>query len=1064
MWNGRNKTSDALPCRRLAVFLALAAGAMTLGSAPAAIDFNRDVRPILSDNCFACHGPDTATRKAGLRLDLKEEAFKPLESGEFAFVPGNPGRSKALKLAATENNDDRMPPEKTGKRLSAEHIDLLTRWIRDGAVWDEHWAYIPPTRPALPVVENSEWPRNPIDQFVLARLEKEGLKPAPGAGKTTLIRRVTIDLTGLPPSIEEVDAFLADESEEAYEKVVDRLLASARYGERMAVPWLDLARYADTSGYHFDGFRQMSIWRDWVIQAFNSNMPYDRFTIEQLAGDLLPNATREQKIATGFHRNVMTNDEGGADPDEYLSKYIVDRVNTTAAAWLGLTMSCAECHDHKYDRLSQKEYYQLYAFFHNVPEKGLDGTRVSNPAPKMQVPSPGQEAEMARLTGALSQAEQVLKTRESELPTAQEAWETELRATPPEPSEPPGLLALFSFDEHFSWTGGAESQPGQFKGAEQPEWVDGKLGRALKLDGGEAHLDAGQAVALERTNAFSYGAWVKLHARDGTLLSKMEAAPGHRGFDLIFEGGRLAAHLVHAWPENGIKVQTRDQLPTNRWLHVMMTYDGSSKAGGVKLFVNGKLQLMETKNDKLNATILSETALRIGRRIDGSRFNGWIDDIRFYERELEPKEVVALAAIPHLALVQVPANDRPEEHHSDLKEFFRMHFASDFIASQEEVASLKKARDDLNKAIPDTMVMVEMEKPRETFVFVRGDFQKKGERVYPDVPAVLPSLPADQPTNRLALARWLVSPEQPLTSRVTVNRFWQMFFGAGIVNTLNDFGAQGEWPSHPELLDWLAAEFMNPETARAPEVRPWDVKNLVRLIVTSSTYRQSAVISPEALERDPYNRLLSRGPRLRLEVEFIRDNALAISGLLNNKIGGPSIKPYQPPGIWTVTDHQYEQSKGEDLYRRGLYVFWKRAAHYPSFAAFDAPSRETCTLERPRTSTPLQSLVLMNDPVYVEAARAFGQRILDEGGEDVASRITFAFRTVLARPPSASEQAVLARAYEQQLELFRTDTSAAEELLKVGESPRREGADAVELAAWTTVANVLLNLNETITR
>jgi mono/diheme cytochrome c family protein len=1065
MQDRRNKTSHAVPCRRLALFVALALSAVTTsGSASAQIDFNRDIRPILSDNCFACHGPDNAARKAGLRLDLKEEAFKQLGSSEFAFVPGKPEQSKALKLVAAENSDDRMPPEKSGKRLTASQIDLLTRWVREGALWDDHWAYIPPQRPEAPEVKDTGWPHNPIDHFILSRLEKEGLKPAPEASKPAVLRRVTFDLTGLPPSIQEVDAFLADESPEAYEKVVDRLLASARYGERMAVPWLDLARYADTSGYHFDGFRQMSIWRDWVINAFNSNMPFDQFTIEQLAGDLLPDATREQKIATGFHRNVMTNDEGGADPDEYLSKYMVDRVNTTAAAWLGLTMSCAECHDHKYDRLSQKEYYQFYAFFHNVPEKGLDGTRVANPAPKMQVPSPEQESEMARLTGALSEAEQLLKTRETELPSAQVAWEEEVRANPGAPEEPPGLLALFSFDEDFSWTGGAEgNEPAQFKGAETAVWEDGKIGKALRLTGGEDYVDAGQAVAYEGTNAFSYGCWTKFHGNDGTLLSKMEAAPGHRGFDLILEGGRLAAHLVHAWPDNAIKVQTKDPLPTNRWLHVMMTYDGSSKAAGVKLFVNGKLQTLETKTDKLSASIATDTALRIGRRIDSSRMNGLIDDVRFYGRALDSIEIVAVAAIPHLALVQVDEQDRAEEHNAELNEFFRMHFASDFIAAQEEVAGLKKARDDLNKAIPDTMVMVEMEKPRETFVLVRGDFQTKGERVEPGVPSVLPPLPADQPANRLTLAQWLVSPEQPLTSRVTVNRLWQMFFGSGIVKTLNDFGAQGEWPSHPELLDWLAVEFTDPQQG-AVAARPWDIKHLVRLIVTSSTYRQSALIHPEALERDPYNRLLSRGPRLRLEVEFIRDNALAVSGLLNGEIGGPSIKPYQPSGIWTVTDHKYEPSTGEDLYRRGLYVFWKRAAHYPSFAAFDAPSRETCTLERPRTSTPLQSLVLMNDPVYVEAARVFGQRIIEEGGPDMESRITFAFRTVLARAPSEAEQSLLARTYAQQLETFQTNRSAAEELLKIGDSPKRENADPVELAAWTTVANVLLNLNETITK
>jgi hypothetical protein len=1028
--------------------------------AAGSIDFGKEIRPILSDNCFACHGPDKDKRKAGLRLDLKEDAFKALDSGGFAIVPGKPEASRLLAVVTLPpDDDDHMPPSKTGKKLTAAQIDLLRRWIGAGAHWAEHWSYVAPQRPETPSVKQRKWPRNEVDRFILAELEKQRLKPNEEADRYTLIRRVTLDLTGLPPTVEEVDNFVADSSPRAYEAVVERLLASPRFGERLALAWLDLARYADTSGYHFDGFRQMHLWRDWVIQAFNENKPFDQFTIEQLAGDLLPNATIEQKIASGFHRNVMTNDEGGADPEEYLAKYVVDRVSTTAQVWLGTTMGCAECHDHKYDPISTREFYQFYAFFHGVPEKGLDGTRVRNPAPVLKVPSPDQGSRLIRLLELIPAAEKMVADREAELPKAQESWEQGIREKPVQEPTLPGLVKVVSFDE--TPEGPTNRVPG---------WI----GQALAVRGEtNGFVDLGSAVQFEQTNAFSYGAWIKLTGRTGAVLSKMEEGPGYRGFDLLINDAKAEVHLAHRFPDNGLKVVTKEPLATNAWMHLMVTYDGSNKAAGLRIYVDGKSRSVDTPTDKLAGSIQTTAPLLIGSRLKAFPFAGLIYDVRFYRRRLKSTEVNELAADGFLRIAHRAVKERTEEQAAALQRYFRETAATNFLAARERLAKVRKDREDLLSQIPDTMVMDELEKPRDTFVLVRGNFQSKGEKVNVGTPGCWPPLPSGPTTNRLSLARWLVSTNQPLTARVTVNRFWAMFFGTGLVKTANDFGSQGERPSHPELLDWLACEFFGPAASAgaAPASssdganrHPWDVKHLLRLLVTSATYRQSAVVAKEKLERDPYNRLLSRGPRVRLDAELIRDNALAISGLLDPRIGGPSVKPYQPPGIWDGTDHKYEQSHGADLYRRGMYVFWKRAAHYPSFQTFDAPSRETCTVQRPRTSTPLQSLVVMNDPVYVEAARALATRVLREKTLTLEQQLALAFRLTLARPPEKKELAVLLRTYREQKGNFQREAKAAEELLSIGESPRPKELPPADLAAMTGVANVLLNLNETMTR
>src|SRR5258706_6885771 len=682
-----------------------------------------------------------------------------------------------IQLITTADEDDRMHRAKAAQRLTREQIALLKRWVEQGAVWKNHGSYIPPERPDFPAIKNKRWPRNEVDYFILARLEKEGLKPSPEADKTTLFRRVTLDLTGLPPSVSEVDAYLADKDPNAYEKVVDRLLASPQYGERMAQVWLDLARYADTSGYHFDSPRFMWLWREWVIEAFNKNMPFDEFTIEQIAGDLLPNATRDQRIASGFHRNVMTNDEGGADADQYLAKYIVDRVSTTANVWLGTTLGCAECHDHKYDRISQKEFYQFYAFFHNVPEKGLDGTRTENPLPRMPVPTPDQEGRMLEFTNrSIPAAEKLVKEREAELPAAQVAWEKEVASQTNQFAEPAGLIAKFSFDDTLEFTTAMETNVATFSGTNSPPYGTGKIGRSFKFDGKGNYVEAGQAVVLQHTNAFSYGAWAKFDPKGGAILSKMEEGPGYRGYDLLVEEGKISAHLINTWPDNAIKVTTKEGFSKDAWHHLMLIYDGSSKAAGVKVFVDGKEAPVEVKADRLSATITNGVPVHLGKRLNSLPLTGRIDDVRFYDRSLAAKEIADLAAEADLMVARLDPGKRTDAQKADLKRFFRDRYAGDLKKAEAALAKLNKARDALNKEIPNTMVMEDMAKPRDTFILVRGNFQNKGEKVAANVPSFLPPLAQGGPTNRLGMAQWLVSTNHPLTSPVTINRFWQMFF------------------------------------------------------------------------------------------------------------------------------------------------------------------------------------------------------------------------------------------------------------------------------------------------
>jgi hypothetical protein len=1062
------------------------AGASARGFS-AQIDYGRDIRPILAENCFACHGPDEAKRKAGLRLDVKAEAMKKLKSGEVAVVPGEVGKSAIVARITTSDEDDHMPPAKTGKKLTAGQVELIKKWVSEGAKWGDHWAFVPPSRPELPKVKDGKWGRNEIDRFILAKLEAEGLGPSAEADKTTLIRRVTFDLTGLPPTLAEVDAFLGDQSASAYEKVVDRLLASPHYGERMAMQWLDLSRYADTNGYHIDNARDMWKWREWVIEAFNSNKKFDTFTVEQLAGDLLPNPTLSQKIASGFNRNVMVNFEGGADPEEYLTKYIVDRVTTTATVFLGVTMQCAECHDHKYDPLTQREFYQFYAYFNNVPEQGLDGSK-TNPVPSIAVPTAEQEKQQKELKEKIAGVDAKMKAPNPEMDLAQGKWEKSLleenKVSATEVAaawkvlEPVRLFGrngstltkqadgsvlasganpdseVYEFDAKVSGpvaairleairddstptkgTGRADNgnfvltnfkvdvQSGEdaakrlpitFSTAvadySQPNFpitnaidADEKSGWAVD---GDTKKEARQAVfvlanplvltsdqelkirikfesifprhAIGRfrlavsADKNSAMAWAAPKLSEWSFIGPFVAPDGKNALDEEFapekeialtkkyNDGKLAWSTQRKWKDGVVNNTLPDTANAASYLYRTIEVASARPLAvslgsddGIKVWLNGKLILTDNAargaaadQNKIDLPLVAgvnKLLMKISNLAGPSGFYFKAQE-GVFGRPANIERIVAIEAAK-----------RSDGEKAELAKYYRENVSPVFAKMKEEMAGLKKAEEKLNGEIPLTMVMADMPKPRETKMLLRGDFRKKGETVTAGVPVALRP-PTSQPTNRLGLAQWLTSRDHPLLARVTVNRYWQMYFGTGIVKTTEDFGSQGEWPSHPELLDWLASEFIR---------SGWDIKAMQKMIVMSATYRQSGRVSAELLHHDPYNRLLARGPRFRLYAEMIRDNALAVSGLLNRKLGGPSISPYEPPKLWDeiafgggFSAQTYVQSHGEDLYRRGLYIYAKRSMPHPSLITFDAPTREVCTVQRPVTNTPLQALLL----------------------------------------------------------------------------------------------------------
>ncbi|MFN3322750.1 MAG: DUF1553 domain-containing protein [Bryobacteraceae bacterium] len=994
-------------------------------------EFNRDIRPILSDRCFACHGPDAGNRAAGLRLDIEEAAKSPLPSKRIAIIPGDPERSELLRRVASDNRAVRMPPAYAGHdKLSDSEIALLGRWIERGAAWQKHWSFLPPKRAPLAVPLDHAWVRNPIDSYVLDRLQREGLQPSPEADRATLLRRVTLDLTGLPPTPSEVKAFLDDNSPDAYERVVDRLLASPRYAERMAIRWLEAARYADTNGYQSDGTRDMWRWRDWVLDAFHRNTPFDRFTIEQIAGDLLPGATRDQRIASGFHRNHRTNAEGGIVEEEFRVEYVADRVETTSTVWLGLTTGCARCHDHKYDPITQKEFYQLFAFFNNVPERGLV-YNFGNEEPYIKAPTPEHEARLAELERAEAEAIRAWESLAPKLRKAQFAWEKRLpRAAP------------------LDWT----VTDGQI--------LRRRLQGVEQLFDGKRAVEAGDVANFSYLDPFTLAAWIEPQKPDGAIVSRMEDYFEGEGYGLFLSEGKLRLHIIRRYTDIGLRVETAKPVAMNRRQHVAVTYDGRRKAAGVRIYVDGEPQELNVLFDELTYPLGPKEPVRIGGGFGPKyRFQGRIDDVRIFDRALTPEQVSTLPLDERInEVARIPRKHRTQAEQNLLDLCFLDRFAPREIRDAHasmQAARLKRSR--YFDSIPTVMVMQESPTPRDAHVLLRGAYDAPGEKVEPDVPAVLPPLPAGEPVNRLTLARWLVDRSNPLTARVTVNRFWQMLFGVGLVKTAEDFGSQGEWPVHPELLDWLAVEFME---------NGWDVKAILKTIVTSATYRQSSKVSPELLQRDPENRLLARGARVRLPAEMIRDQALAASGLLVERMGGPSAKPYQPPGLWQelAGGKGYQPDTGEGLYRRSLYTYWKRTVAPPSMITFDAPTRETCTVREVRTNTPLQALNLMNDVAYVEAARKLAERMIVEGGGSASDRLRHGFLLVLGRKPKPQEEAVLHEVLTKLQARFSANREAAAEYLEHGESPRRRDLDVAEHAAYTAVASLMLNLDEAITK
>jgi hypothetical protein len=1007
----------------------------------AVVEFNRDVRPILSDTCFQCHGPDKAKRKAKLHFDTEEGA-------RTAVVAGKPGESELIRRITAADADKRMPPPATGHSLSPQQVKILTQWVAEGAKWQKHWSFIPPVRGTLPAVKNADWPRNPIDRFVLARLEKEGLTPSPEADRITLLRRVSLDLTGLPPTPAEVEALLADTAPNAYENAVDRLLRSPRYGEHFARHWLDAARYADTNGYQTDGERTMWRWRDWVIDAFNANMRFDRFTIEQIAGDMLPGATMSQRIATGFNRNHRGNSEGGIIPEEYAVEYVVDRVDTTATVWLGLSAGCAKCHSHKYDPISQKEFYQLFAYFNNVPEKGK-ALKYGNSPPYLKTPTREQEVHLRLLQAQRNATEERFRGMQPALDIAQAAWEKTVAADPPirwslnRKGVAPIVLheQAIHFAPGIAWTAGPDPD----------DW-------AVVL-AGQSYLEAGDVGHFGFFDKFTLAAWVRPEKDGGSIVSRMAGTDRGEGYDVAIENGKIHVNLVKRWLDDAIRVETVDALAIGTWHHVCVSYDGSRLAGGIQLYIDGRPAKLKINLDDLNQNFVTDRPFRIGAGGGpADHFHGAIADVRLYDRVVSAADVGILANLDTInAIVAIePARRTPAQRHK-LRSCFLDNDAPDAIWEANEARlAARRELEDYDANLPTTMVMEEMPTPRDTHLLIRGEYDKKGAKVSPGVPAALPALAPGLPNNRLGFACWLVSADNPLTPRVTVNRFWQQLFGAGLVRSVEDFGAQGEWPGHPELLDWLAVEFRD---------GGWDVKRLLKTIVTSATYRQSSRLTAGLKLRDPENRLLARGPRIRLSAEVIRDQALFASGLLVERVGGPSVRPYQPAGLGKELNGSDEdlQDHGPNLYRRSLYTHWKRTVAPPGLMTFDAANRETCVVRQTRTNTPLQSLTLLNDVTFVEAARVLAQRVLKEKATP-AERLTLAFRLLTCRRPRPSELSLLLAALEKHEATYRARPDQAMALASAGEFPRDESLDPGELAAYTAIANLLLNLDEVITK
>lgn len=1030
----------------------------------AKLQYNRDIRPILAENCFACHGPDSAARKANLRIDRPGDAYA-VRDGRIPIAKGKPDNSEVFKRLIGKGPI--MPPVSTHKKLTPVQIATVKRWIAEGAEYQPHWSYIAPKRPALPTVKNTKWVRNTIDTFILAKIEAAGLTPAPEADRRTLARRLSLDLTGLPPAPADVENFVNDKSPNAYEKLVDKFMAMPQWGEHRGRFWLDAARYADTHGIHFDNYREMWSYRDWVIKAFNDNMRYDRFTIEQLAGDLLPNPSLSQRVATGFNRNNITTNEGGVIPEEYNVLYTRDRTETVSQIWLGTTANCAVCHDHKFDPLSQREFYQMAAFFNNTTQNPMDGNIKDTP-PIIPVPKEEDQDRFAAIAGQIDEAQKQVEARKA---NSRDDFNKALAGGSFTSIHADIGAEALVFQAPLNEGKGKEItvlNNGQKKTYTTPGnavWEAGYVYEKAFKSRGNSSFVLPEIGDIEKNQPFSVSVWVKLPRNDtgGAIIARMDEPADYRGWDIWVEGNRVGTHIVNKWPDNALKVVTNDPLEAGRWHHVAVTYDGSMKAAGVKVYVDGTLKSLSVTADGLNGTIRTNVPLKIGQRNTSAVIeNLGIHDLRLYHRVLSDDEAGRIGRNARVAwlLAQKQGNLKANER----EELFTWWLNGQDPTYRDARSKLKGLENERQMILSrGTIAHVSQEKTAEAMAYIlhRGEYDKRRDQVKPATPSIMPPMPADLPKNRLGFAKWLLMPQHPLTTRVTVNRFWQEVFGQGLVRTAGDFGISGELPSHPELLDWMALEF------RAMD---WDIKKFFKLLVTSATYRQSNIITPEKKLKDPSNKLYARGTRFRMDAEMIRDYALASSGLLVRKLGGPSVKPYQPDGVWEAVamigsnTRDYRRDSGENLYRRSMYTFWKRSAPPASMEILNAPNRETCVVRRERTNTPMQAMVTLNDVQFVEAARALAERTLKEGGKTANSRIDYMARRLLARPLTPKELPIVTKSIGDLEKYYSTRAEDAKLLIRQGESKPDSNLPAESLAAWTMLANQLLNLDEVLNK
>lgn len=1028
------------------------------------LNFNRDIRPILSDKCFSCHGLDKFARKADLRLDQRDNAIE-----KKAIVPGRPDESALVERIFSTDDETLMPPPKANKPLTPEQKKLLRKWIEEGAEYHPHWSFIPvPKSVSTPGPHDpSHWIRSPIDAFVLDRLKKEQFEPAAETTREKWLRRASFDLTGLPPSLMELDAFLSDGSAEAYELATDRMLKSSAFGERMANEWLDVARYADTFGYQADRDMHVWPWRDWVIRAFNENLPYDQFIIWQTAGDLLPDASRDQQLATTFNRLHRQTNEGGSIEEEFRQAYIADRVVTNGTAFMAMTFECCRCHDHKYDPISQADFYKLSAFFSNIDEHGLYSHFTETaPTPAMFLYEGQQKAQHSELLEKirLKQAElNRIRDEARDRFIGQAQFKSEitdaatlstLLTTPASSSLEPKLHLTFD----------------DAKVSGENKLVPGISGQAIEFGGDDAFACAGSGQ-YGRTTPFTISLWLKPAENKPrvVVLHQCVAAEdaAYRGYSLILDDGYLQFSLIHFWPGNAIQIQSLKTVPINEWTHVAVAYDGSSQASGVRLYVNGMASDVKVVRDNLTRDIKYRkewgdsnsggVELSLGARFRDIGFRlGQIDELSVYERNLSHLEIAKLY-LDH-APVSGTRTQIPSLTEVDRFEHYLLRADEPYREAVAQMQALRNEENELNAQVRQIMVMQETRHPRPTHVLKRGAYDSPAELVSADVPASILTFPAEYPRNRLGLAKWLTDDRNPLTSRVAVNRFWSLFFGRGLVASVGDFGGQGQPPSHPELLDWLARDFMD---------HGWNVKQFCKQIVLSSTYRQSSIPrDTKSFVEDPDNVLLSRGSRYRLPAEQLRDNALAVSGLLVSKLGGPSVMPYQPVGLWEEagTGKSYKQSKGEGLYRRSMYTFWRRTSPPPSMLTFDATGREVCTAKRERTATPLQALVMLNDPQYIEASRVLAEKVLKQPDQSLDLRIQSVFRLLTSRLPSTRELEILTQLYVEQKRHFESAPDDAKTFLAIGDSPRDEQLNLAEHAAMTIVVKTVMNFDECVTK